>query len=68
MKGGPVLADTVLHLRVGDTVPVKFRGTKIPPTTARVVAIDGGLVHLRYRDGVFKGLRGLLRLPGWWRR
>lgn len=52
-------------MTAGDVIPIRFSNTTIPPCSAEVLTVDGHFVTFRYLDGIFAGLRGLLRLPGW---
>lgn len=48
---------------IGDVVPVRFVGaSKRLNCTAVVERISPGEVHVKYLDGLFQGLRGLLRV------
>jgi hypothetical protein len=50
---------------VGETIPVRFTNTLMPPGEARVSSQDGYFLAVEYVSGEFTGLRGLIRLPGW---
>ena len=51
--------------KIGEPIRVSFTGGfRLPECNAVVTAAHGLVLTIRYADGHFAGLRGLLRLPG----
>lgn len=52
-------------IKVGDEIPVRFVGLRLPEARAHVFAVadDMSTIQVEYLDGIFKGLNGLIRLP-----
>jgi hypothetical protein len=48
-------------VKAGDIITVRFTLTKLPPAQARVVAVAEHHTDVIYLDGIFEGVRGLIR-------
>lgn len=56
-------ADLTRGFAIGDVIPIRFQNCNLEPCSGQIIEADEHTLTVRYCDGLFQGLRGLIRLP-----